>query len=298
MTTDYLSERIDLRKLWTQFMHRIWIVIAATIVGAIIGVLAYTIYSNIKCGNAVYQISNDYYISFDYDNYPEGPDYFNAYTWDGFLRDDPIVNYALEELPDVSKEQILNAVSAEIKGDYRVITVNVRGTDASLVQKISDAYKGALANFADNMDMLKSVDVWTDADIVEFDEYTREGNAAFLGGFIGFLIILFAVLINVVLDNRIYTERDWIYRYADIPYLGSIDSEEYKVNRDYIIGSDAEATILHISDFQFDAELMTNLRASEAVILSLQAGMTDGDLIDKVVYTLKKQGINISGVTF
>jgi len=148
------------------------------------------------------------------------------------------------------------------------------------------------------MDMLKSVDVWTDADIVEFDEYTREGNAAFLGGLIGFLIVIFAVTINVALDNRIYTERDWLYRYDDIPYFGSIDSEEYKVNRDYIIGSDTEATILNISDFQFDAGLMTNLRASEAIILSLQAGVTDGDLIDKVVYTLKKQGINIAGVAF
>lgn len=298
MTTDYRSERIDLRKIWTQFIHRIWFVIAATVVGAIIGILAYVLYSNIKSGNTVYQIRNDYYITFDYEAFPNGPDYFNAFTWDGFLRDDPIVNYALAELSGIEKSQILDSVSGEILGDYRVLTVIVRGTDADMVQKISDAYKPAMANFANQMEMLKSVDIWTDAAIEEYDEYTREGNAAFLGGLTALIISLFVVLIHVVMDDGIYTEGDWINRYPDIPYLGKKDTEEYKANSLSLLGNEEDYIFIKDDEFAFNIELFDRLKESKGTVIVLDAGKSSAELVDKMVNTFNKQGIKIAGVSF
>lgn len=298
MTTDYRSERIDLGKLWTQFIHKLWIIIAATIVGAIIGVLAYVIYSNVKDGNTVYQIRNDYYITFDYEAFPNGPDYFNAFTWDGFLRDDPIVNYALDEMDGITKEQVVAAVSGEIIGDYRVLTVIVRGTDASMVQTISDAYKSAMAKFGEQMEMIKTIEVWTDAPIEEYDAYTRDANAAFLGGLIALLISLFAVLISVILDDRIYTEKDWLYRYADIPYLGMEGTDEYNLNSATLLEADRNYRYLSVDEFAFDIQFINDLKESDGTVIKLEAGKTPSKDIDKVVNTLKKQGINIAGVIF
>jgi len=320
MITDYRSERVDLRKLFSQIVNKLWIIIAATLVGAIIGVLAYVIYSNVMSGNTVYQIRNDYYIYLNYKDYDNSPDYYNAYTWDGILRDDPVVNAALNNAPGITKEEILNSVSGEILGDYRILTVIVRGTDADTVQTISDAYKAALPAFADIIDMIDHIDLWTDASIEEFDEYTREGNAAFLGGLIGLLLSLFSVLILVVTDNRIYTERDWKNRYADIPYLGIEGSEEYNLNKGYIIGdmelkeitdidkissdnkeeadNKDDYILLDVSKFSYSFNLMCSLRGSRGVVIRLIPGESDGELIDKVINTLIKQDVKVAAVSF
>ena len=286
---------IDLKRIWRQLVKKAWVIIAVTLIGALIGFLAYEAYSYYKIGNTVYAIRNDYYIYLDYEGYPNGPDYYNAYTWDSILRDDPIVDHALTLMPGVTKDQVLDAVSGEILGDYRLLTVVVKGTDPALVQKISDAYKEALPHFAEMIDMIDHIDLWTDAAIETVDEYTRDGNAAILGGLIGLIISVFALLLYYVIDDGIYTERDWLSRYPDIPYLGEAGSEEEKINTAHILGSTDGMCELNISDFEFNTTAFDAMRSSEGVILGVRRGADKGEVIDKVVFTLKKQDIEIKG---
>jgi capsular polysaccharide biosynthesis protein len=287
---------VDLRRLWRQFKKRFWIVLIATAIGAVCGFAAYVVYSNIKSGNTVYRIRNDYYISFNHEDFPNGVDYYNAYTWDGILRDDPIVNVALENASGVTKQQILDSVTGEILGDYRILTVVVTGTDSDLIQKISDAYKVALPAFADKIDMLSKIELWTDAEIEVYDAYTREGNAAFLGGLIGLLCSLFAVLLYAIFDDRIYTERDWIMRYPDIPYLGKRDTDEYKVNREHLLEADGNYIEFASEQFRYDKMLFDALRDADGIILKLNPGVDTTETMDKVVFTMYKQDVNVVGV--
>ncbi len=293
---DYDLQPVDLKRLWRQFKKRFWIVIVITLIGAVCGFVAYVIYSNIKSGNTVYRIRNDYYISFNHEDFPNGVDYYNAYTWDGILRDDPIVNVALENASGVTKQQILDSVTGEILGDYRILTVVVTGTDSDLIQKISDAYKVALPAFADKIDMLSKIELWTDAEIEVYDAYTREGNAAFLGGLIGLLCSLFAVLLYAIFDDRIYTERDWIMRYPDIPYLGKRDTDEYKVNREHLLEADGNYIEFASEQFRYDKMLFDALRDADGIILKLNPGVDTTETMDKVVFTMYKQDVNVVGV--
>ncbi len=295
-TRDFDTRPIDLRRLWKQFVKRFWIILAVTAIGAIAGFVCYVIYSNIKSGNTTYRIRNDYYITFNHEEFPNGVDYYNAYTWDGILRDDPIVDEALKNAADVSKEQILESVTGEILGDYRILTVVVTGTDKELVQKISDAYKVALPHFASIIDMIKSIDLWTDAAIEEYDAYTREGNAAFLGGLIGLFVSLFAVLLYGIFDDHIYTERDWRIRYPEIPYLGKRDTDEYNANRSHLLQYDGNYIELSADQFRFDLNEFDRMRTAYGVILELRPGKDLTDEMDKVVYTLSKQDVKIVGV--
>lgn len=295
MNVDTGKERLDLKRLWYQFVHKIWIVIAAAIAGAIIGVMAYIIYSHLAGPNQMFEIRNDYYITFNSKEYPNGVDYYNAYTWDSILRDDPIVNYALEINPELEKADILEAVSGEMLGDYRILTVSCKGTDSDKVQMISDAYKEALPHFASEIDMLSKVEVWTDAAMSEYDPYTREWNAGFLGGLIGLLASLFALLIACVLDDGIYTEQDWNRRYPDIPYLGYENTKEYIANRNYIIGEE-DLEQVKVTDFDFDESNFERLRKGNGVVISVVRGMDKADAIDKAVSTLKKQNIAVKAM--
>ncbi|MBR5359759.1 MAG: hypothetical protein IK123_02615 [Lachnospiraceae bacterium] len=292
------AQGVDLKRICRQFIKKIWVVIAAIAVGAIIGILTYVIYSNVKSGNTVYRISNDYYITLNYEEYPNGVDYYNAYTWDGILRDDPVVNYALTLLPGVTKQQILDSVTGEILGDYRLLTVNVTGTDKDLVQKISDAYKEALPHFATEIDMISGIEVWTDADMVVYDAYTRDLNAALLGAIIGLVLSVFGLLLYYIVDDGFYSERDWVSRYPDIPYLGISDTKEAEVNISHILGSTEGYKMLQISDLDFNVDTFDAMRASKGVILDVREGRDKGEMTDKVIYTLKKQDISVKGAIF
>ncbi len=290
------EQGIDLKRLYKQIIHKIWIIIAATVIGAIIGILGYMLYSHIVGGDTVYRISNDYYITLNYDEYPNGVDYYNAYTWDSILRDDPIVEYALTLIPGVEKQQILDSVTGEILGDYRLLTVHVTGTDENLVREISDAYKQALPHFATDIDMISHIDVWTDADMTVYDAYTRDSNAGFLGALVCFIISVFVIALYYAIDDGIYTERDWAGRYPDIPFFGYEGSDEASVNIGHIIGSEEGYRILSVSDLKFDVNTFDEMRTSKGVILSVVEGKDKGDIIDKAVYTLRKQDINVAGV--
>ena len=287
---------IDTKRLFCQIIHKIWIIIAATMIGAIIGISAYILYAHTVSGDTVYRISNDYYITFNYDEYPNGVDYYNAYTWDSILRDDPIVLYAMSLMPGMEKDKILESVSGEMLGDYRILTVHVTGTDPNTVLEISDAYKQALPHFATDIDMLSHIDVWTDSDMVVYDAYTRDGNAAFLGALIGLVISLFIMLIYYTVDDGIYSERDWVSRYPDIPFLGYEDTDEARANTEYIVGDMEGIRELPVSDLLFDVDAFKEMRELKGVILKVTQGKDKGDVIDKAVYTLSKQDVHISGV--
>ncbi|MBQ0027087.1 MAG: hypothetical protein KBS96_00650 [Lachnospiraceae bacterium] len=291
-------ERLDLKRLWNQFVHKLWIVIAAAIAGAIIGVMAYSIYGKVIGPDVMYEIRNDYYVFFNYDASFNGADYFNAYTWDSILRDDPIVNSALEILPGVSKEQIYETITGEIIGDYRILTVVSKGSDADLVYKVSEAYKQALPMFADRIPILEKIEVWTDSDMVSYDPYTREKNAAFLGGMIGIILALSLIMIMCAIDDGIYTERDWLQRYPEIPFLGKKGTDEYSVNTEHILGDESEYILFDSSEFSFSMEVFEKLRAGKGVILLICRGRDKADKIDKIVFTLGKQDVKIVGMAF
>ncbi len=294
--TGFDTRPIDLRRLWRQLAKRFWIVVAAAVVGAVAGFAIYQLYSNIMSGNTLYRIRNDYYITFNTQEFPNGVDYYNAYTWDGILRDDPVVNKALETDPSLNKQQILESVTGEILGDYRILTVVVTGTDQDLVRRISDAYKTALPAFADKIDMLSLIEVWTDADIEVYDAYTRDMNAAFLGGLIGLLVSLFAVLLYGIFDDAIYTERDWMMRYPQVPYLGRRDTDEYRANRSHLLKYDGNYIELTSDEFRYDLNEFDRMRNADGVIIRLSPGKDTTDVMDKVVYTLKKQDVKVVGV--
>ena len=74
-SNDFYTRPIDLKRFWRQLRRRLWMVIAATVVGALLGLLIYVLYSNIMSGNTVYRIRNDYYITFNHEEFPNGVDY-------------------------------------------------------------------------------------------------------------------------------------------------------------------------------------------------------------------------------
>ena len=118
----YMEQGMDMKRLFLVLGKKMWLVLLGAVLGALLGGITYKIVTNITNGEPEYRASADYYITF----FKDGADYFNAYTWDGILRDDPIVDYAMTLLPEeITKDMVKAAVTGEMLGDYRILTVHV-----------------------------------------------------------------------------------------------------------------------------------------------------------------------------
>ncbi|MGN1313686.1 MAG: hypothetical protein ACI4VG_01580 [Lachnospiraceae bacterium] len=205
----FWDQSLDLRRLILILARRLWLVAVGILAGAAAGACSYLLYTGITDGDPLYRVSSDYYISFNFSEFQNSTDYYNAYTWDGILRNDIIVDYALTLLPkDVEKSMVQQAVSGEMLGDYRILTVHVSAADPVLAQEIAQAYHKAMVYFGETRDMLDHIEVWSRGEAERVQKYTKTGNAAFLGGLIGGLAALFGVLLYLLLEDGIYVEED------------------------------------------------------------------------------------------
>ena len=126
-----MERKIDYKKIWILYWQRVWVIISFTVAAAVVGAGSYNVVRALNSEGDTYRVSSDYYISFNEDE--DGPNYYNAYTWDTILRDDPVVDVVMANLPDsVSKDEVKAAVTGEMLGDYRILTVHVTSADGCL----------------------------------------------------------------------------------------------------------------------------------------------------------------------
>ncbi|MCR4650425.1 MAG: hypothetical protein K5662_01585 [Lachnospiraceae bacterium] len=299
MKKQYMDEPVDLKRLMSFLIRRAFIVLLSVAVGALIGLCLYKAYTGITNGEPKYRITDDYYITFDFDKFIHATDYYNAYTWNEILHDDPIVDRVMAELPEgTDREEVLASVTSEMLSDYRILTVYITAKDPELTDRIATAYNKAMFAFGEQIDMITVIELWSDGDVVEYNENTRGGNAAILGAILGFVISFFALLIMYLADDGIYSERDWRNRYKDIVFLGAKGSEMYKKNKDFILGEDKDYPFVNVSDIRPEDLDYDPLRNAGGVILEFTKGRDKGRDIDEMIYALEKQNVDIVASCF
>ena len=293
----YWEQGVDLKRLVLVLGRKLWFILVAAILGAVLGGLTYKIVTNITDGEPEYRASADYYITF----FKEGADYFNAYTWDGILRDDPIVDYALTLLPsDITKEMVKEAVSGQMLGDYRILTVHVNASSKELADTIAKAYQESLWNFGQEMELLDEVTLWSQEDAVEFEKNNKTENAALLGAIIAVLLVIFVLLFVYALEDACYVERDGMMRFG-LPVYGlltkkqdSTQKEMLKQNLTYEFSStDVETWNGEILPV---AEDYARLREVSNLLINIPWGRNNGRQVERVLQQMKLQGCDVKGI--
>lgn len=217
---NYMNESMDMRRFFLCLFSKIWTMLLCILICALLGVVFYKAYFAITDGQERYQRSCDFYITFNEADHPNGMDYYNAYTWGQFLLDDKMIGHVMDFGGNYTKEELKASVTSRMMSDYRVLTVIVTGTDTRKLESIYEAYKFAMPQFADDVDEITSIRVWSEDDMVKINDHTLELNAALLGGIIGLLISLTAWAVYYCMNDRIYTQADWCKRFPDIAFLG------------------------------------------------------------------------------
>lgn len=286
-----MNSKLDLRKWAILFSKRIWTVIVAVVVCAALGAITYIAYTSITDGEPKYMISSDYYIIFNEAEYPNGMDFYNAYTWNQFVTDDKIVNCALDNASSVSKDDIKNSVSSLMMSDYRILTVRVTGTDQNMLSEINEAYKIAMPAFAEEVKELTSIELWSCDDMIQVNEHIYTKNAAFLGAIIGLLVSLFAWAVKYCLDDRIYVETD--IELDDVTFLGYDTegySEDVEKNKAMYAG---DRDVFYCSNV---SEELEEIKKHDVCIINIPMGQRRLTALKYDVDLLKKQKCELAGV--
>ena len=323
----YNRQGIDLWRLTLVMAGKLWILLLAVISGCILGAAVYKIYTAVKYPVAEYRISSDYYITFNFDEFEHGDDYYNAYTWDGILRDDPLTEYALSVLPgDITKDMIKEAVTGEMLGDYRILTVHVTGKNQEYVKYIANAYKEAMIHFGEEIPLFEKIELWSMEEPVVVRKDTKIMNAAFLGGLLAFLLAAFILLYYYLLLDAFYTESDLWQRFGERRMLLD-ENNGQKITKEQIKEADVtpEFKVFGIQTKKEDREeegiLTANLKLAlgekevyllwdgtvfpedkdwdklkkRPVVLTVPFGKNVGRRVDRILAYLQQNGCYVAG---
>jgi len=316
----YMQRMIDWKRVWMLLSKKIWIVVVATIAGAVIGGIGYKLVDTITSEGQYYRVSSDYYITFNEDE--NGADHYNAYTWDTILRDDPVVDVVMEYLPsEITRAQVREAVTGEMLGDYRILTVYVDSLDPQFAETVADAYEKGLAAFADKISMLDTIERWSREDVTPIVDNDYMINVALFSGATAFVVTLLLMAFFYILDDSIYIENDFAQGFH-IPFLGMLtkngsdackqelkdnlihlckaDGTYYLVSWDNKTDSVTEDALKELlpaicGKISVQGEDLNALRNSDGAIIVLPWGSKNGRITDKLIRFLEKQDCKITG---
>ena len=293
----YMEQGMDFKRLFLVLGKKIWLVLLGAVVGAVLGAVTYRVVTNIVDGEPEYRASADYYITF----FDDGPDYYNAYTWDSILRDDPIVDYALTLLPEeITKDMVKEAVSGEMLSDYRILTVHVNATTPELANTIAKAYQESLWHFGQEMDLLNTVELWSQEEAVAFEKNNKTENAAFLGALIAVVLVIFSLLFYYLLEDAVYVEKDAESRFGLQVYglltkgNDTIQKQMFGDNLKYAFGEDEVETWK--GEIIPSEEDYVRLRSAKNLLVNIPWGRNNGRQVERVLAQLKLQGCEVKGL--
>ncbi len=260
---EYRNREMDLKRLVLFFQKKLWLVIMLVILGATAGGILYQMLHSMKMP-VEYQAVSKLYISFGHDESGEVYQYYNGYTWNDLLDTDPIMDLVMMYLPGYEKEQVMEATTAEILSDIRLLTITVRGEEEKFVREVSRATENGLKEFGRESEELEQIKVIRSGvpQRVYWDD--RTSAACITGAVILGVISLLVIGFNYALDEAVYVQEDIEKRYG-VKALGILTrsqkglepyARELKANIRYAVGEKKAFAVV-------DMDNHADLRGSE-----------------------------------
>ena len=252
----YGKEPFDLHLFVLLLLRKIWVVALAGIIGGIvIGGIYYL--KNITFSPAQkYEMVSDSYIEYAVNEEGNEYTYFNQTTWESLIYADDIINSVASKV-EIPKEEIIQAISATLLSDTRILTTTVQGYDKEEVKEMNQALLLAIEEFAGTkreFAFIQPLRVPEDATLQNLD--IRVWNATVLGISVGLLLSFFALSLFFIWDDRIYLPSIFESRYQ-IPVLRKEEIKESKGKYTYLLLDKNRKSLQN---------LPTEIKESEALI--------------------------------
>lgn len=296
----YAKEPFDLRLFLLRSIRKWkWILLGILAGMVLIGGGYYL--KNVTFGGKIpYEVINKFYVEYAVD--PTTGDkysYFEWYTWDAWMKSDVLVPGMLEKLSvDMTAEEFVSYYNATLPSDLRMPYLTVVHPDKEIAVEISQVLAGAMTEFAGQQLQIDHAE-WIDMEGPKLQvRDIRTARAIVLGAVAGFLVSLFALALQGIVDEKIYVPETFAYRY-DIPMLGYVDEEgmvsaEVESNLNHLFGSLHEIGEINVADAEALTDSLETLRAMDGNLLLVPAGQVTGKNIEYLLNQCKMHNITIT----
>lgn len=319
-TLEFAQETMDYKLFWLKFIKKIWVVLAAVVIGTIVVGVPYYLKGITFGEGPSYKVVSQYYLDYDEDGSGAVYEYFNYYTWDEIADTDEFLSFLRSHLAagnDKSDEELKSATSASVESDTRYLytTVVTKSPEEALL--MARAMELSIMDFAQVQKELKDVKLVTspkEAEITYPD--VRWERAFILGAVLGLFVGITGLCIFIVCDESVDLPITIEKRY-EIRALGCDSFPESKNNICYhlkgkkslaLICTGADKTEVVKSFFEecleekvlvrvYEEDVLSKdfdfekLRCEEGVVLLIKAGAHNGKRIERIVQQLRRQDI-------
>lgn len=295
----YADAGMDMKKLGLCFMRKSWMVLAAAVIGALLGGVIYTIARLVPESEREYQAVSKIYLDFAADETGEVYQAYNGYTWNDLMATDPILDVTMGYLPpDYTREETAAATKAEILSDLRLLTLTITAHDADRCNVIQEASEKSLVQQGETAKEFKSITVIRSVPAVLVTADDRTLQAVLIGLAVMTILTLFGMLFYYVLDDRILIARD-LKVVTDAIFVGysgaaGVFGEDYEENLSYLRQEFGEISILPVTGSE-KRESVTKDKEG-AVILTVAHGKVHAAYLSYVLEQLKLRGCKVAGI--
>lgn len=298
----YANEGMDIKKYMLCLLGRLPFLLGAVIGGVLLSVIVYTAVRTVPESEREYQAFAKIQLDFAADETGEAYQAYNGYTWNDLMATDPIMNLILGNLSaDYDREEVAEALRAEILSDIRILTLTVTTNSPTSTDEILGAAVQALESYGVQAKEFLAINgiQTTQAKLVVAD--SRMVQAVLLGALLGFLISFLGLSLYYVMDDRILVAGD-VRRVTEAPFLGYVSGmetlqQDYERNLAYLQEKWGGLYVCEIEkEKPLDEETFHAVRETGGVVLSLPFGGVHGTFARYLIEQLKTQECELRGI--
>jgi len=329
----YAKEPFDTKLFVLRFLKKIWVVLCAALVGAVLIGGGYYLKKVTFGGPTEYEITTSYFI--EYNTFrgetEEVVNYTNAVTWESWVDMDWFVDraweHALEDglVPEqygVEKSDLPDYFYATLLSDLRIPYSTVTTPNKELTLLLNGALQKTFVDFAQERTEMTSISIVDETELTVADKDVRTLRAVLLGAVAGAFIAGFILALVLIWDDSIVVPESMAYRYGvqAVGYLAREQqslSEEALINVKYLFGEAKENGLVAIGkgldaqrvqkalpkelfqECRFADRLtetdFEKLRKAGKLLLLVESGVCSGKEIEQVLQRLKLQDCVVAG---
>lgn len=312
----YMDEGMDCKKILLLFIKKIWVVVFAAILGAVLGGGIYLFHNVVLSANREYRATSELYLYFATDEKGMAYEAYNGYTWNDLMSTDKILNATMSYLPDTyTEEEVIAATEADIPSDIRILRITITTSNPDMTSEIMKATNCSLVELGEREKEFTNIEVIeeTEAKLVTAD--SRLLQAVLTGLVLVLILSLIVMMLVYVLDDRVYVPGD-LKCITGLPFAGFYFTdktqddknsgeavlfkklrEDMELNQEYLMKENGVVDTLELNKkSSVTEEICDKLRKADGVILIIPFGKMDRTSLAYRIDQLTLQGCKIVGI--
>lgn len=223
---NYEEIEVDIKELIMVLLKKVWIIIIATIFTAIIAfaISNFRIAPQYESTTKLYLIANSDNQTLTYSDIQVGSQLTNDYM--SLVKSRPVLEDTISDLSlNLTAKELEDLISVSNPANTRIIDITVKYTNPITAKKIADKVRESSADHIENIMDLKKINIVEEGNIPTAKVSPNITQNTLIGGVLGAIIAVLAILIVYFLNDTIKTPDD-VERYLGISVLASIPVQE------------------------------------------------------------------------